>query len=252
MRLLTQAAPRRLAVLLLLGLATPAVGRAGDGFGSSAPFELQPEVDVFKHLSQDQRLILQVPTTYSPSDGYSDVQANLFYSLLFAPLQSIYLSPDIAKTRTVELRAGAGYFTTTTAGDPTPLQRLILFGEFTPRGRLPLDVAFQWRNRYEARWEISANDKFSQRFRTRLQLERDFVIPGHPGDALTPYANAEFIWSSSIDKWQQTRLLAGLVWSVQWFAKGESLEVNGGAFITLQPSRSTAPVLGLVYSQYFD
>jgi hypothetical protein len=52
--------------------------------------------------------------------------------------------------------------------------------------------------------------------------------------------------------WRQTRLLVGLVNSVQWFGKGQAFEVNGGTTTNLQPTRSTAPVLGLVYNQYFD
>jgi hypothetical protein len=238
--------------VLALALAAPLATLAGEGFGAPAPIELQPEVDVFKHLSQDQRLILQVPATYSPSDGYSDVQANLFYSYLAAPLYDYYLSPNTAKVHYLELRAGAGYFTTTTAGDPDPLQRFLLMAEATPRGSIPLGIAFFWRNRYEARWKLSANNAFDYRLRTRLHLERDFVLPGGSGAALTPYAEAEFIWASSIDKWQQVRLLAGLVWSVKWWGKGQSFEVNGGAFTTLAPTRSTAPVLGVVVNQFFD
>jgi hypothetical protein len=248
--------PRRSARLLPLlaaaALSAPLPGLAGEGLGTEAPFQFQPEADVYKHLSDDLRLVLQVPGTWQPSDGYSDVQFNGFVSFLVAPVYDHYLSPDVAKVRNLELRAGAGYYTVTTAGDPDPLQRFILMAEATPRGFLPLGIAFQLRNRYEARWQLDAAHTFTQRLRFRLQLEHDFVLPGASGSALTPYLNGEVIWSTSVDKWQQARVLAGLVWAVKWWGKGQSFEVNGGLFTTLAPSRSTAPVLGLVVSQYFD
>jgi hypothetical protein len=84
-----------------------------------------------------------------------------------------------------------------------------------------------------------------------LQLEREFDLSGRTPTSLTPFANAEVIWSSTQDMWSQFRVQAGLQLGVHWFGKGQVLEANASILTYLQPSRSYAPVLGLVWSQYF-
>ena len=115
----------------------------------------------------------------------------------------------------------------------------------------PGSILVTWRNRAEARWQLDQPTSFVWRLRTRLQLEREFDLSRDATVALTPFANAELIWSTSQDMWSQFRLQAGLQLAVDWFGKGQVIEVNGSVITYLQPSRSYSPVIGVVWYQYF-
>ena len=69
--------------------------------------------------------------------------------------------------------------------------------------------------------------------------------------SLTPFANTEWIWSTSRDMWDQFRVQFGLQLGVYWFGAGQLIEVSGSVFTYLQPSRSHAPVLGAAFYQFF-
>jgi hypothetical protein len=51
--------------------------------------------------------------------------------------------------------------------------------------------------------------------------------------------------------WSQFRVQAGLQLAVDWFGKGQVIELNGSVITYLQPSRSYSPVIGVVCYQYF-
>ena len=61
----------------------------------------------------------------------------------------------------------------------------------------------------------------------------------------------EFIWSTAQDMWSQFRIQIGVQLGVDWFGAGQVFELNSTLITYLQPSRSYAPVLGLVWYQYF-
>lgn len=69
--------------------------------------------------------------------------------------------------------------------------------------------------------------------------------------SLTPFLNAEFIWTTSQDMWSQFRMQVGLQLGAHWFGRGQVIELNGSIFTYLQPTRSHSPVVGLVWYQYF-
>ena len=106
------------------------------------------------------------------------------------------------------------------------------------------------RNRVEAQWQLDEPTSFVWRLRARPQLEWEFALSEQAGTSLTPFANVEFIWTTSRDMWAQFRMQAGLQLGVNWFAKGQVIEVNASVFTNLQPSRSYFPVVGAVWYQY--
>ncbi|MGA8891609.1 MAG: hypothetical protein WB493_08580 [Anaeromyxobacteraceae bacterium] len=89
------------------------------------------------------------------------------------------------------------------------------------------------------------------RLRLRPQLEREFTLSAEAGTSLTPFVNAEFIWTTSQDMWSQFRMQAGLQFGAHWFGRGQVIELNGSVITYLQPARSHSPIVGLVWYQYF-
>ncbi len=249
-------------------LAAPGVGRGSDFFGTAQPLQLQPEVDLFQHFGGSFRLIVQVPATFIPeSGGYTDVSVFAYGSVVVAPIFAELvrwaseplpsparqiLHPDIAKNRKLELRAGGGYTATTAPGTLGWTRTLYATVEGTGRALLPGEILATLRNRFDGRWALDDGTRFSYRLRFRPQLEREFALSREARTALTPYVNAELIWSSTDDMWSQFRPQVGLQLTVHWFGRGQVLEANAAAFTNLQPARSTSPVIGFVFSQYLD
>jgi len=236
-----------LAVALLAIPCTDAT--ASDFFGPSDGLQIQPELDVFERLSDDFRLIQRVLPTFIPSQGYSEMGLGAYVGWLVAPMTTRTISPDFARRRRLDVRLGVEWYPSLAEGT-APASNVILAAlEGTPRLVVPGEVLFTVRNRVEARWQLAAPTSFAWRLRIRPQLEREFDLSDTV--SLTPFANAEWIWSTSRDMWDQFRIQVGLQLGVHWFGAGQVIEVSGSVFTYLQPSRSHAPVLGAVFYQFF-
>jgi len=222
---------------------------ASDFFGPSEGLQIQPELDVFERLSDDFRLIQRVLPTFIPSQGYSEMGLGAYVGWLVAPMTTRTISPDFARRRRLDVRLGVEWYPSLAEGT-APASNVILAAlEGTPRLVVPGEVLFTVRGRVEARWQLAAPTSFAWRLRIRPQLEREFDLSDTV--SLTPFANAEWIWSTSRDMWDQFRIQLGLQLGVFWFGAGQVIEVNGSVFTYLQPSRSHAPVLGVVFYQFF-
>ena len=222
---------------------------ASDFFGPSDGLQIQPELDVFERLSDDFRLIQRVLPTFIPSQGYSEMGLGAYVGWLVAPMTTRTISPDFARRRRLDVRLGVEWYPSLAEGT-APASNVILAAlEGTPRLVVPGEVLFTVRNRVEARWQLAAPTSFAWRLRIRPQLEREFDLSDTV--SLTPFANAEWIWSTSRDMWDQFRIQVGLQLGVHWFGAGQLIEVSGSVFTYLQPSRSHAPVLGAVFYQFF-
>ena len=222
--------------------------RASDFFGPRQAGQFQPEVDVYFPLGQRSRLQLQVQPTFIPADSYSDITLAAFVSWHLSPFVQVLLSPDIGKGHALEVRLGIQYNPVLEPGTIGSSQTVVLLAGLTPRLYLPWSILVTDRNRFEARWIDAAGTTRSFRYRNLVQLEREFEI--HPA-SLTAFADVEFIWDSAKGMWSQFRPQAGLQYAAHWFAEGQIIELNYMAITYLQPSRSYAPVLGLVFYTYF-
>ena len=217
-------------------------------FGPDQGFEIQPEVDVYWHVAEDARLLLQVQGTSIPSQDYGSIAVGAYGDWMLAPLFRNLVSPDQALTRALNLRLGVRYVGTLDPGTIGSSQRLAIQLDVTPRYFLPWSILLSNRNRVQAQWQLGEADSFTFRYRGRLQVQREFDL-GNVG--LTPFVNAEFIWQSPPAMWVQFRIQAGLQTSVHWFGRGQTIEVNYSTVTYLQPSRSWRPVLGVIWYQYF-
>ena len=75
-------------------------------FGSKQGFEVQPEVDVYWHVAEDARLLLQVQGTSIPSQDYGSIAVGAYGDWMLAPLFRNLVSPDQSLTRALNLRLG--------------------------------------------------------------------------------------------------------------------------------------------------
>ncbi|MEY2668717.1 MAG: hypothetical protein RJA59_1355 [Pseudomonadota bacterium] len=240
------------AVLLVASaaLVAPATGRAQDAgfFGPAEGIEFQPELDVFLHLADGVRLLLQVQDSAIPSEQNNSLAVGGFVDWFVAPVVRELVNPDKTLTHALNLRLGARYRGTLEPGTVGSAESVAIRFEATPRAFIPWNVLLSARNRLQVNFNLGGDDSVTWIYRGRLQAQREFDLGGV---ALTPFANVEFVWQSPPAMWDQFRMEAGLQASVHWFGQGQTLEVNYSTVTYLQPSRSWRPVLGFIWYQYF-
>jgi len=238
------------ALIAIALLAIPCTdAAASDFFGPSNELQIQPELDVFERLNDDFRLIQKVLPTFIPSQGYSELGFGAYIGWFVAPLTTKTISPDHARRRRLDVRLGVEWYPSLVEGTAPASNFLLIDLEGTPRLVIPGEILFTLRHRIEARWQLAEPSSFAWRLRFRPQLEREFDLSDTV--SLTPFANAEWIWSTTNDMWDQFRMQVGLQLGVYWFGAGQVIELNGSVFTYLQPSRSHSPVLGVVFYQFF-
>jgi hypothetical protein len=229
-------------------LAGEAQGQTSGYFGPEQPLQVRPEVDAYYHVSEDFRLLGQLQSNFIPAESYSGVSVGAYADWMVANVFRSLLSPDLAKTRALNLRLGFQYATTLNPGTAASSQSIVVQGEVTPRYFLPWDILISNRNRLQARWALGTSDPFSFRYSGRIQLEREFDVGPVP---LTPFVNAQLTWTSPPAMWTQYRMEAGLQYGFHWFGRGQIIEANFSVITNLQPSHSWTPVLGFVWYIYF-
>ncbi len=239
--------------LATVALAAVLASRANgsDFFGPSEGLQLWPELDVIFNAGDAFRIIGKLEPTWIPSQQNANGGVSVFGEWLVAPFLPTLVSPDLAKRRRLDVRLGLSWFPTYAAGTVGWSNLLQIELEATARTNIPGEILATLRYRAEARWQFDEPTSFAWRIRVRPQLEREFILSREERTSLTPFANVEFIWSTSQNMWDQFRMQAGLQLSVNWFGKGQVIEANGSIVTFLQPARSYAPALGLVLYQYF-
>ena len=240
----------RLATVALAAfLASPANG--SDFFGPSEGLQLWPELDILVNAGEAFRIIGRLEPTWIPSRQNANGGVSVLGEWLLAPFMPTLVSPDLAKRRRLDVRLGLSWFPTYAAGTVGWSDLLQIELEATARTNIPGEILATLRYRTEARWQFDEPTSFAWRLRVRPQLEREFSLSREEGTSLTPFANVEFIWSTSRNMWDQFRMQAGLQLSVNWFGRGQVIEANGSIVTFLQPTRSYAPALSLVLYLYF-
>jgi hypothetical protein len=127
-------------------------------FGSNQGFEVQPEVDVYWHVAEDARLLLQVQGTSIPSQDYGSIAVGAYGDWMLAPFFRNLVSPDQALTRALNLRLGVRYVGTLNPGTIGSSQRLAIQLDVTPRYFLPWSILLSNRNRLQAQWQLGEAD----------------------------------------------------------------------------------------------
>jgi hypothetical protein len=239
---------RCLAALAALAGAAGAAAAPDGFFGPAKDAELQPEVDLHVHLGEEARLLFQAQGSWIPGEGYTALALGAYLDWFVLPFFRRLVSPDVAKTRALDLRLGVRYTGTIDPGTGSPSQDLAVQLDFTPRYFLPGGILASNRNRAQVQWAFGAEHPASFLYRGRLQLEREFPVGGA---GLTPFANAELYWQAPPSMWEQFRMQAGLQASFGGIGRGQVIEVNYSAVTYLQPGRSWRSVIGLVWYLYF-
>ena len=203
--------------------------------------QVLPELDVYYKLKPDIRIWFQAKDTREAGD---QVRAEIGPSLDF------YLKPwlklkdvtafdlDDSKKRPVIVSIG---YRSLPAPGVTPTNRMEPVVTFN----LPLKYGFlvNDRNRGDLDWQ---NGNFSWRYRNRIWIQRAIRIRSyHP----SPYAAAEFFYSSRYGKWNDTAVYVGCL-----FPFGQHVEFN--PYYEHQNSTGKSPnqqlnQLGLVLSLFF-
>lgn len=151
--------------------------------------ELWPEIDAYVPLKEKVRLFFRFSVTKSEEtrkNTEGQVGAHIDYTV----------------NKRLVLRAGYRYGFSLAEMDPFIEHRPLL--EQTYREQLPLRILLSDRNRQEFR---IVNGNFSFRYRNRLMLEREFLLPGR---SITPYGSVEVYHDSRFSVWNRNRLTAGV------------------------------------------
>jgi hypothetical protein len=233
---------------MLLAASATASAQDTGFFGPAQGFQIQPEADVFYHVADGLRLLLQVQDSATPSEGNNTLAVGAFADWFVAPVLRELVSPDKSLTHALNLRLGVRYRGTLAEGTVGPAQSVAVRFEITPRIFAPWAILLSNRNRFQVNWNLGSSDSVTYIYRGRLQAQREFEVGGV---GLTPFVSAEFVWQSPPAKWDQFRMEAGLQVSVDWFGRGQTFEVSYSTVTYLQPSRSWRPVLGVIWYQYF-
>ena len=151
--------------------------------------ELWPEVDVYVPVAEKVRLfflftVTRAEETKDNTEGH--IGAHVDYTV----------------NKRLVLRAGYRYGFSLTETDPFKEHRPL--AEQTYREQLPLKIQLSDRNREEFRF---VNGDFSFRYRNRLMLEREFLLPRR---SITAYGSVEVYHDSRFKVWNRNRLTAGV------------------------------------------
>ena len=234
-----------------LSLGPGASASASDFFGPSQGLQLQPELDVIRHLADAFRVTLKVEPTWIPSEHYGEMGFSVYGDWLMAPFFDAVLSPDLTKRRRLDVRVGASWYPAVSAGTSGWSNVLRLEAEATARTMILGRILATLRNRVEAQWQLDEPTSFVWRLRARPQLEWEFALSSRP----VPRSRPSRTWSSSGRPpgtcGPSSACRRGSSWESNWFAKGQVIEVNASVFTNLQPSRSYSPVVGAVWYQCF-
>ena len=179
-------APRRTIWLLAIVVALSVGARAQE---QESVKQFWPRLDVFVPVNEKVRLnfrfsVTKAEETRENTEGQIGVHV------------------DYTVGERLVLRAGYRSGFSLTEVDPFKEHRPLL--EQTFRQPLPLKLLLTDRNREEFR---IVNGNFSFRYRNRLKLEREFLLPRR---SLTPYGSIEVYHDSRFNVWNRNRLTAGV------------------------------------------
>lgn len=150
--------------------------------------EVWPEVDVYVPLNEKVRLVFLFALTKS-----EETRDNL--EAQFGANVDFIVSPRLV--------LGAGYRHGSSLTETDRFKEDRALTEQTLRQPLPLKILLSDRNREEFR---VVNEDFSLRYRNRLTLEREFLLPKR---SLTPYTSIEVYYDGRFKVWNRNRLTFG-------------------------------------------
>lgn len=166
--------------------------------------ELVPEFNLFIKLNQQIRLFFLGDITQGFSPSYTDGELGAHLDLTLKPILRRELRHgDWERSRYVWVRAGYVVSTDLDDRDDGSTTQTMLF-EMTGRFELPAKIWLVNRARVDLR---DIDGEFSQRYRFRVGIEREFTVYGV---VMVPYAQAEIFHDSRFDAWNRQLYQAGV------------------------------------------
>ena len=153
------------------------------------PKQFWPEVDVYVPVNEKVRIVFHLSVTKA-EETRENTEAHV----------GTYV--DYTVNHRLVLRGAYRYGFS--LNDAAPFREHRPFLEQTFRQHLPLQMLLTDRNRQEFR---VVNGDFSFRYRNRVMLEREFLLPRR---SITPYGAVEVYHDSRFHVWNRNRLIAGV------------------------------------------
>lgn len=184
----------------LFALACVSVSFAGSAEAEDAS-EFWPEISGYVQLNERTRAFFDAAYALGKeSDAKSaDIAGYLDVSLKpIARRRKDLLTKDWQRNR--YLWARIGYDRIFEVADSTGVEVVENRGVIVFYGRVPMPAALwlETRTRADFRW---IGDEYSNRYRFRLDLSREFTVVG---DSVVPYFNVEWFYDTRYDDWART------------------------------------------------
>ena len=178
--------------VLIAALSSPAAAQS---------FQLLPEINVYYKLNPDVRIYFQAKETReggSPTTAEIGPSLDLYLKKLSQLVDITAFDRDDSKSQLLVFSIGYRYLPTPNEVPTNRLEPYVMLN-FPTKGRLLISD----RNRADLDWK---SGNFSWHYRNRLTIERPATIRGYH---LSPYASAEFWYTSQYAKWSTTSIFAG-------------------------------------------
>jgi len=163
--------------------------------------ELLPEIDIHHKLNSNVRVYFQAKQTREgglPVTAEIGPSIEIYSKRLNRLVDMIAFDKDDSKTQLLVFSAGYRYLPYPDAPSTNRFEPYVTLNAGTKRRILLSD-----RNRADLDWQ---SGKFNWHYRNRVTLERPFRLRNYH---LSPYASAEFWYTSQYEKWSTTSIFAG-------------------------------------------
>ena len=217
---------------------------AGSARASDAS-EFWPELGAFKQLNERSRAYFDAAYALGKESDVESVDVAAFLDVSLKPIARMrkdLLTKDWQRNR--YLWARIGYDRIFEATDSTGLQVVENRGVIALHGRIPLPAALwlETRTRADFRW---IGDEYSNRYRFRLDLSREFNVLDH---AVVPYFNVEWFYDTRYDDWARTLATLGAEVTVSDHFRYEAYLARQADHL---PADEDLNALGIVLKWYY-
>jgi hypothetical protein len=221
---------------------------AGAALADPPSKEFWPEIDTWLRLSPAWRLSLFVPISDNLDTHYRE--GNLIPQVDYAWSKSSRRRRLVDEERVQSMKIWllrGGYLGGKSLGDDgAEYTEYTAFAELHLRLPLAGGVLLSHRLRSELRWLGHDSHEFSDRWRYRLMLEKEFTMGR---TSLVPYVNAEAYYDSRFDTVNRFRFIAGD--SLSWSPR-TALETNVTYQYDSHSSTKETLALGVILHVFFD
>ncbi|MDH5175655.1 MAG: DUF2490 domain-containing protein [Gammaproteobacteria bacterium] len=236
------------------GKALLVLAMACAGFAAATPViaadttELWPEISGFWQLNDRSRIYVDAAYALGKESDIKSLDAAAYWDVSLKPIARIArLGKDLPTEdwqRNKYLWARIGYVRVFEATDESGAEVVEDRGVIALYGRIPLPATFwlETRARADFRW---IGEDYSNRYRFRLDLSREFNIHDH---AVVPYGNVEWFYDTRYDDWARTLATLGAEVTLTDHFRYELYLAHQADRL---PQKKDLDALGVVFKWYF-